>query len=591
MIEKSHIDNQNTAVNAGLNWNVIQLLDERTASALVLSKRVTNAKSSALSQEFAGPLDTLNSLALDKRLVLIALGLDALKGIGPQTPAFCKLILIETDLGLISQFIAQHELTSLMLAARLQIIYLPISTPILQEISLKEMNSMVHNLLFHSKYELRFLDFTPLSHCPTFFINIHNCAKRILDATSGLIQAKAPKFTVDVNVISPKCIIFNDLAQCFEQLGLSVKVLTVPDRQGEWSVQEIERVRKELAQAPAKLTLSRNRALFESNDAQDVPMLDIHLSGQVANWWWDVPNLATYIDLKSSMGECRSLAFAKDILTLLPQGGEWLPPGARMPFVIAGFESAVKTEDQDISLSFVGQSRTDLIRNCLINITSTFTSLGMPAQPLLTKLLGEQSYQRIFSSLNQHREAFKSLISSSKVAYPALMYYCDYLFEMACSGAFRVGAIELLALSGMPISIYGDPHWLKVNGVKPDHFKGPCESAKLPELYRRSKINLNLNFMQVSSTVNPKVLDICASGAVALTDYRPELELLYPDPSTRPFAFKEMQELPALVERLIKLDLTTYRERINAYTVQHHTMLHRANWIARRFGLITPDKK
>ncbi len=85
--------------------------------------------------------------------------------------------------------------------------------------------------------------------------------------------------------------------------------------------------------------------------------------------------------------------------------------------------------------------------------------------------------------------------------------------------------------------------------------------------------------MQVSSTVNPKVFDIAAMGAVPLSDYRPELDELFPDASVRPKSFQSLEELPDRVSDLLHQDLDGYRYRLAAYTRQHHSLVNRARWI------------
>lgn len=148
-----------------------------------------------------------------------------------------------------------------------------------------------------------------------------------------------------------------------------------------------------------------------------------------------------------------------------------------------------------------------------------------------------------------------------------------------------MAAIELLVREGAPLAVFGDGEWL-VSGIVPEkNFAGMVQVNELPGLYRQSRINLNLNFMQVSSTVNPKVLDISACNGMVLTDYRQELDDLYPHVEARPASFDRLEALPDAVRGLLQADTGHWGAQCGAWVRAHHTMQQRAAWLADRYRL------
>jgi spore maturation protein CgeB len=133
--------------------------------------------------------------------------------------------------------------------------------------------------------------------------------------------------------------------------------------------------------------------------------------------------------------------------------------------------------------------------------------------------------------------------------------------------------------------VFGDEGWVTSGAIDRSQWGGPVAPADLPGLYARSRLNLNFNFMQVSSTVNPKVLDVAAAGGAVLTDDRPELAELFPSPDVRPFVFTTLAELPDRVSSLLRRDLDSHRRGVREEVIAHHTMHHRADWLIRELSL------
>jgi len=386
----------------------------------------------------------------------------------------------------------------------------------------------------------------------------------------------APAF--DVTVISPSCRIFDDLAACLSEQGLRVQLFRVPDRQGVWKAAEWRQALAELLAKPASVTLVRNRSLLETDMNHERLDPEPFLPRRILSWWWDVPNIASVIDMEFADPPSPALAFARDMLPLLPPGSLWLPPGALQAFAAV---SDREPERQEPLISFVGQSRlSGLVANLNMLATGLDQLCGQRGTALTADINRQRGFVAIHRYLSGHETDLRQTIDVQRRTHPHLVYFLDYLLSMCLTGSLRIAAVETLAKAGLPIRVHGDAEWLKSGALEAGQYAGLIAPESLPNLYRDSQINLNLNFMQVSSTVNPRVLDIAAAGGTVLTDARPELSWLYPDPAVRPFVFDDLDELPELAETLLARDLSRHKARVQAHTRDNHLMSHRARWLA-----------
>jgi len=565
-----------------LNRRAFDLFDTRSAACIA---RFQDPSAAVFRLDGPEPDWLTPVLKPEDTVVLLGIG-DGSKILQLLNLPCARILVVECEVAACVAVLCCHDFSAALAGGRLRLFLVPAASPIAREISLRECTAELVDRLHHPDGTLHFVDTASTTNHRDFYAAMRQGVQDAARITHEFAQARAPAAAYDVTVVSPCCAIFDDLAQCFHRLGLKTQLLRVPDRHGVWTAAERRAAQLGLASSPSRLVVTRNRSLFETEDPTAYPQPEALIQGNTAMWWWDVPNLATFIDLRHPRGKARSFGFARDILALLPQGAEWLPPGARTAFVEAGAQSGIA---QDISVSFVGQSRLQDLHANLRHLGRVLRDLGGNAPALAKDLDQARGYELLHGYLMQHYRDIQDAIAMLVPAFPAHAYYLRYLLEMAVSGAFRIAAIERLVREGVEISVYGDDDWLKVEGVTTRSFKGLLDSAELPTLYRRSRINLNLNFMQVSSTVNPKVLDIAAAGGVVLTDYRPELELLYPDPAARPFAFHTLDQLAEKIDALQQTDLTHHRHAVREHTCRHHTLQQRAQWFAKNFGLVQGD--
>ena len=389
-------------------------------------------------------------------------------------------------------------------------------------------------------------------------------------------------WSFDVTVVSPNCAIFDDLARCFEQLGQRTRLLRIPDNPGAWSEAGREEVVAELVRHPSRVTLFRNRQLLETTEPARPESVENALPGRLVSWWWDVPKVASRIDYSAAKAAHPALAIAKDMLPLLPAGSAWHPAGARSPFVAA----APASDDAPFRYagSFVGQSRFDTLGKhlgVLANALAHFS--GRPGRQLADDVNRTRGLAALHRLLADRNEGIVAAIGALEPMMPDGAYYLDYLWRMSLSIAFRLAAIERLA--GQRVMVFGDYGWVRSGVVSRDRFGGLLKPEKLPDLYRESRLSLNLDFMQVSSGVHPKIFDAGALGAALLTDERPELAEIFPNPSVRPFVFSSIDELPDRFSDLSKRDLADHRRALRDHVLESHTLQSRAGLLINQWGM------
>lgn len=385
----------------------------------------------------------------------------------------------------------------------------------------------------------------------------------------------------DVTVVSPQCAIFKDLAESFHRMGYKTRLLNVSDGTVPLTWQKDSQQVLNLLQHGSTLTLFRNRSLLESDTWQEPMPISPGDQDTWVSWWWDLPNVASLIEQGIPSQASPALGFARAMLNSLPKGSEWLPPAARTQFCLLD----PVAEQVRHEVSFVGQSRWNLVRTQLAILRALVPDYLPAGKALCENWRWQGSAIALHQQLELDTPWMQLVIDRLSEASPAKAYYLDYVWRMAFSGVFRMASVESLIREGVPLAVYGDAEWL-VSGIVPEKlFAGSLSLADLPTVYRQSRINLNLNFMQVSSTVNPKVLDISACNGMVLTDHRNELDELFPYPDQRPASFGSLEELPERVRTLLQADTRQIGAQCGEWVRARHTLQHRAAWLADRYRL------
>lgn len=516
------------------------------------------------------------------------------------------VVVVEPEGHLVHHLLSRFDWSVFMHAGRLAW-HLPLlATPELAEVSLQEIAARLDALARQRMHPLQWhsTGSEPLHHGFHESLRLSLASHDSFSSTAEPFLSSAVPEAPEILVVRPNCAIFEDLTECFQRLGCRVLGVNIPDRAEAWNTELRTQFVQLVARQGAGVTLFRNRALLETNSARARACLERALPGRLVSWWWDVPNVASMLDYEDPAAQRPAYGFARELLPLLPRGSQWLPPAARMAFVESPFAdippevcqshstySTKKREPenhpdagQSPSILLVGQSRFDQLRAHSGTLANGLAVLaGSPGRKLAEGLNRCSRIGELHTFLANEQLELRHVLTSLEDSCFAHAYYLDYLLRMCVTASYRLAAVERLA--GLPLAIHGDDGWLRSKALAPEHYHGLVAPADLPALYARHALHLNLNFMQVASTVNPRVLDLAACGSAVITDDRPELSDLFPDPEARPFTFHALEELPDRVSDLLRRDLTEHRQRVRAVVLAKHTMLHRARSLATDLGL------
>jgi hypothetical protein len=498
-----------------------------------------------------------------------------------------RLHLVEPDAALLCHLLTRHDWSIDLLEQRLRLHALDTSHPVWQQVTGRQLVAEFQRGMDESAATVS------LRHGGSFYLHesplleLERALQRTWFRTRELkALASTTPASFDVTVVSPRCAIFNELAQSFHDLGYRTRLLVVPDGGQVSRWEQTRQWAASLLQQRSHLTVFRNRSLLESDTWQEPVPLVLPDHDAWVSWWWDVPNVASIIDQQLPAQQRPALGFARDLLDLLPRGSRWLPPAARPSFCC----DDPAPERQSMRISFVGQSRWTAIRTHLA-ILRDLLSPHIPGGRATTEAWQwRRSALELLDILSRDAADAEHAIESLATFSSKQAYFLGYLWRMATTGLFRMAAIELLYAHGQPVDIFGDGEWVESGLVPREHFRGAAPVSELRNIYRDSRINLNLNFMQVSSTLNPKVLDISACNGFVLTDERDEMRVLFPEAAVRPLAFDQLAQLPPLVERALASDTREAAFRAGEWVRQHHSLTHRALWLAEQFGLGLPPR-
>ncbi len=171
------------------------------------------------------------------------------------------------------------------------------------------------------------------------------------------------------------------------------------------------------------------------------------------------------------------------------------------------------------NISFVGKLATDQIKYLTENLKNCWPELEPEIIDSATDDFINNINKGIEWALEKNLSANGSVLSCpSEVA----LKLANSLIERKASLANRVSNIsELLSLG---IAVYGGDEWKYY--VDPKYLRETIDyyGQQIRNIYRFSKINLNISKFQLRTTVNQRVFDVPAADGFLLTDFRPKLE-------------------------------------------------------------------
>jgi hypothetical protein len=106
--------------------------------------------------------------------------------------------------------------------------------------------------------------------------------------------------------------------------------------------------------------------------------------------------------------------------------------------------------------------------------------------------------------------------------------------------------------------------------------------AAVNELYNQSKIVLNIHHETQVEGANPKVFEICASGAYQICDYNPYIASIFPNGEVG--LYKNEQELFDLIDDALKNDQSEQAQKAYDIVINDHTFVVRIQNILKIIG-------
>ena len=95
----------------------------------------------------------------------------------------------------------------------------------------------------------------------------------------------------------------------------------------------------------------------------------------------------------------------------------------------------------------------------------------------------------------------------------------------------------------------------------------------LNRAYNSARMVLNIHNEQQTNGANPKVFEICGSGAYQLCDYNPYIESLFPNGEVG--LYRNAEEMIAMVKDGIENDKSAQAAAAHQIIINHHTFTHR----------------
>jgi len=184
----------------------------------------------------------------------------------------------------------------------------------------------------------------------------------------------------------------------------------------------------------------------------------------------------------------------------------------------------VEEHEADFSdtVSFVGTLDYEKIKYLLKNISQMWTS--MP--PEMADVLDATIYQYRLNPKRNIEDILKVCGHKNgvKFEFPDGIVKQMVLSFIDREASFRLRHEIVEALKPFDISVYGENFWKRVVGD--EFYKGRINyySSEIANLYRSSKININISKYQLKTTVNQRVFDCPLCDGFLITDYKDDIE-------------------------------------------------------------------
>jgi len=142
--------------------------------------------------------------------------------------------------------------------------------------------------------------------------------------------------------------------------------------------------------------------------------------------------------------------------------------------------------------------------------------------------------------------------------------------------SFRLRHKTILSLQPFGIAVYGEPFWKKIVGERSYGGRVDYYSSEIADLYRKSRINLNISKYQLKTTVNQRAFDCPLCGGFLITDFREDVEEFF-DIDKDMVVYRDLEELKKRVAFYLEnpKQALSIAERGKETVLARHTYKHR----------------
>ena len=168
----------------------------------------------------------------------------------------------------------------------------------------------------------------------------------------------------------------------------------------------------------------------------------------------------------------------------------------------------------------------------------------------------------------------------------------DFGYDICFVGSPDPNRVKVLgSLSQYKLGVFGDgwtKYFLRRGNKIPPYYRGKATSEKVVQIYRSSKIVLNIHYPEAKEGLNTRTFDILACGACELVDYRKCLSTHFKI-GEEIISYRSLEELKQLVAYYFQnmQELTEISEKGRKRVLKDHTWHHR---VERIISIITEKK-
>jgi len=163
-----------------------------------------------------------------------------------------------------------------------------------------------------------------------------------------------------------------------------------------------------------------------------------------------------------------------------------------------------------------------------------FTHVLVPETGLIDKLQNLTAGKVIYNSGGSTPGTYTPVEPSAaeRERFGANLGYASSAYSGGAYGVYR--ALWLAYVKDFGLRIFGDPNWRVIARKVPEiaqcvHATGMLSLQEMNALYASVKIYVNIVNPQITTGVAQRVFDAAAAGCFQITEYKPDLDMLFPE--------------------------------------------------------------